>query len=653
MLVAVLAAAVVASPAPALAERTVTIKGGGFGHGLGMSQYGAYGRALNGQTSAEILKHYYTGIDVAAKEMPSIRVGLLQGQSSISFTSSALNAGDGGGVALRVKGSPGKLARGKSGTSWRVEPSSTGGYRVYKNSKQVKKDGNGVFGSPSEPLVVSYEKKHSLVKVALKSYSYALGHLEIGTYTNSSCSGGYCARLVLSISMQKYLYGLGEVPSSWPQQALRAQATAGRTYAYSKALASGQHRIGCDCAVYDSTYDQAYIGDAKRTGSGAYWDDWTEAVDATKGEVATYEGNPIQALYSSSSGGHTENNENVWGGSPVPYLRGVKDKPDYAEGHNPNFKWEIEMPFSTFQSRVDSSFGVGRLKKFRLVKPFGVSGRVTVVDGDRGGVRIVGSKKTVRASGWTVRSALGLKDTLFRVDLGHAVGDKMTRKYRRLDGAPGDPTGPSYPVPKGAKHPRGRAQDFEHGRITWVKSGTTADRLGETPKQTVVWQSGKPLAAYDALGRERSALGMPTSDSWGGRGYRGATYENGALYWSKAAGAHAVTGDWLHAYRKRGGPKGDLGLPAGAPKTSSKLPHGGRAQRFTHGSLYLDPSTKSIRALWGPIDARYRKLGLARSGCGYPAGMTESSARHAAARFANGVISWTSEDGIRVDCPGH
>jgi SpoIID/LytB domain protein len=407
-------ATVVASTA-AHAGRTVTIKGGGWGHGIGMSQYGAYGRALKGKSAESIVKHYYSGIDLASRDVKPIRVGLLQGRSSIAFTSSALADG-GGRVSVKVSGSSGKLAKGGPGTSWRVEPSSTGGYRVYKNSKQVKRDGNGVFGGPSDPLIVVFEKHGSLLKVTDKSYAYAYGRMEIGTYT-SSCSGGYCARLVLMIPMQKYLYGLGEVPASWPQQVLRAQAIAGRTYAYQKALASGQHRVGCDCAVYDSTYDQAYIGDAKRTGSGAYWDDWKSAVDSTNENVMLYQGDPIQALYSSSSGGHTENNENVWGGAPVPYLRGVKDKPDYAEGHNPNFKWEVTMPWSTFSSRVSAAFGVGKLEKFKLVKPFGVSGRVTVVKGDEGGVRIVGSQKTARESGWSIRAALGLKDTLFRVDV--------------------------------------------------------------------------------------------------------------------------------------------------------------------------------------------------------------------------------------------
>jgi SpoIID/LytB domain protein len=317
---------------------------------------------------------------------------------------------------MKVSGSAGRLVKGGSGANWRVEPASTGGYRVYKNSKQVKRNGNGVFGGPGSPLIVRFERHGSLLKFTDKSYAYAYGRMEIGTYTGS-CSDGYCARLVLKIPMQKYLYGLGEVPASWPQQVLRAQAMAGRTYAFQKALSSGQHRIGCDCAVYDSTYDQAYIGDAKRTGSGAYWDDWTSAVDSTNKKVMLYKGAPIQALYSSSSGGHTENNENVWGGSPLPYLRGVTDKPDFAEGHNPNFKWELKMSWSDLQSRVNSAFGVGKLKKFRLVKPFGVSGRVTVVKGDQGGVRIVGSQKTVRESGWSIRSALGLKDTLFRMDV--------------------------------------------------------------------------------------------------------------------------------------------------------------------------------------------------------------------------------------------
>jgi peptidoglycan hydrolase-like amidase len=214
--------------------------------------------------------------------------------------------------------------------------------------------------------------------------------------------------------MQHYLFGLGEVPSSWPQASLRAQAIAGRTYAYAKVLEVGQHRFPCDCGVYDSTLDQAYIGDAKRTGSGPYWDDWKAAVRGTKAVVIRYRGKPIHALYSSSSGGYTENIENVWGGEPLPYLRGVRDRAD-AVAANPNHRWSLRLSWRTFARKLRSYYGVGALRSFRLLRPFGVSGRVKVPTAAGGGARIVGRAKTVRVSGWSVRSALDLKDTLFRV----------------------------------------------------------------------------------------------------------------------------------------------------------------------------------------------------------------------------------------------
>ena len=81
-----------------------------------------------------------------------------------------------------------------------------------------------------------------------------------------SCDGGGCVmRLVLTVDPQHYLYGLGEVPSSWPVSALKTQAIAARTYAFTKA-ASSQHRAVCDCALYASSYDQVYAGWDKEGG---------------------------------------------------------------------------------------------------------------------------------------------------------------------------------------------------------------------------------------------------------------------------------------------------------------------------------------------------------------------------------------------------
>jgi SpoIID/LytB domain protein len=339
---------------------------------------------------------------------------LLEGRRSISATSSRFYAGK-GQIVFKVAGGM-RLASGNAGANWQVVPSSTGGMRLYKNGNRITRDGRSVFGSPNHALVAQYERFHSLIRINEKANNYAFGRMNFGTYASGSC-GDYCLRLVLRVPMQKYLFGLGEVPASWPQASLRSQAIAGRTYAFEKVKRSGQHRYPCDCAVYDSTYDQAYIGDAKRTGSGSYWDDWKLAVTATRSQVILYKGAPIQALYSSSSGGYTENNENVWGGSPFPYLRGVSDRPD-AVAANPNFEWRVSMGWQAFSSKLNAAFNTGALQKFRLLEPFGVSGRVTVVKGpDRGGVRIVGSNRTARVSGWDIRAALGLKDSLFRVDV--------------------------------------------------------------------------------------------------------------------------------------------------------------------------------------------------------------------------------------------
>src|ERR671919_1517425 len=401
--------------------QTVTFSGGGWGHGIGMSQYGAYGRALKGRSAGEILTKYYKGAGVKTVSTPkSIRVGLLQSRGQITVNSSAFRSG-GGAVSFKVAGSKGTIADGGPGVEWRVEPSNTGGMRLYRNGNQVRKNGKTVFGDPDHALVMIFGKFGSLVSVSGKSHKYAYGKMDFGTHS-SPCGSAYCLRLRLQLSMQKYLFGLSEVPASWPAAVLEAQAIAGRTYAFSKIKRVGQHLSPCDCAVYDSTVDQAYAGDGKRAASGQFWDDWKRAVNSTKGRVILHKGDPIQALYSSSSGGHTENNENVWGGAPIPYLRGVRDRADRVSA-NPNHTWSVSMRWRTFENKLQAAYGIGNLEAFRLVRPFGVSGRVTVVKpNNTGGVRIRGSRKTVRVSGWSVRSALGLKDTLFRVEIVRTAG---------------------------------------------------------------------------------------------------------------------------------------------------------------------------------------------------------------------------------------
>ncbi len=636
-----LAAALVPA-VPASAARTVTITGGGWGHGIGMSQYGTLGRAQRGDGHREILQHYYTGSKVTTVDLPGhIRVGLLQGRSAISVTTEAHRDG-GGRTVFRVQGQKGQLSSGSDGTTWRVEASSTGGMRLYKNGKQVRRDGKTVFGDTSHRLVLLYQKFGTRIDPADKSNDYAYGHIDFGTYETDGCSAGYCTRMVVQLSMQKYLYGLGEVPASWPHAALRVQAVAARTYAYDKLVRyPNQDRYPCDCAVFDSTFDQVYSGDGKRLASGQWWDDWQGAVNDTNGEVVLYGGSPINALYSSSSGGHTENNENVWGGTPLPYLRGVPDKPDAVES-NPNHEWDPEkMTWAEFGNELDAEYGIGDLEEFRIVGPRGVSGRVTPVNEstNRGGVRIQGSKKTVRVDGWDFRVDMGLLDTLFYVDIEAEVGANMKRKYRALDGAPGDARAEPYAVPRGWKKPRGWAQDFQVGRMTWNKSLKRA-----------LWQWGAVLGAYDRLGREKSGLGLPTSDVWGPGKFRGASYEKGDILWSEKTGAHSLRGAFRSAYRKAGGAKGPLALPIGPQQKGEALPGGGRRQRFQDGALYLNPRTDAVVALWGRVASRYRKIGEAGGACGYPTDELVTTANSATGTFENGVITWTEATGVRVSC---
>ncbi|MGH2791912.1 MAG: SpoIID/LytB domain-containing protein [Actinomycetota bacterium] len=393
---------------PAAFGKEVKIKGRGWGHGIGMSQYGAFGYAQHGWGAKRILQHYYSGARVRERTIgPDVRVGMLQGRSSITILPKVKSSG-GGRMVLKVKGNRTKIAEGVPGDRFRIKASSTGGARIFKNSKRIKRGGKTIFGDLNHPLVAKFQSYGTQVATEGKSYAVGFGRIEFVSYSSNGCSVGKCLSEVAVLPMQKYLYGLGEVPASWPQETLRAQAIAGRTYAYAKVL-SGQSRFPCYCGVYDSTLDQVFVGEAKRTGSGSYWRNWKKAVNTSKKRVILHNGKPISSLYSSSSGGHTESNSNVWGTTQVPYLKGVDDPYDAAGGANPNYRWSLRMAWSTLKSRLASGFGsFGRLKRLRIVRK-GVSGRVAV-----NGLKIVGSDRTLVVDGWDVRVVLGLKDSWFR-----------------------------------------------------------------------------------------------------------------------------------------------------------------------------------------------------------------------------------------------
>lgn len=156
--------------------------------------------------------------------------------------------------------------------------------------------------------------------------------------------------LINVVNVDEYLLGVvpEEVGYTWPAESIKAQAVAARTYAL--ANLGKWNSDGYD--LVSTTLDQFYGGIASERLQTS------QAVVATRGQVLTYGGKLISAMYHSSSGGHTENNEIIYTGAPVPYLRGVRDFDNVPDNHN--YSWEYQYTVSEFsQILSDRGFGVG------------------------------------------------------------------------------------------------------------------------------------------------------------------------------------------------------------------------------------------------------------------------------------------------------
>jgi SpoIID/LytB domain protein len=459
------------SPSGPSGAKQFRMFGGGFGHGLGLSQWGAYGLAKQGWGPDRILKHFYSGTHVTATDSgpKNLRIGLVQGRDLVRLRAES------GDVELRI-GDPQSgsvVATIPSGKTWKVRAAGNDYRIVDETGATVDR-----VGGPSNPIFAVYDSLGSRVRIPEALHTYNRGFIEFDLY---SCDGGECVmRLVLTIDPQGYLYGLGEVPSSWPMSAMKAQAVAARTYAFSKA-ANSQHRPVCDCALYASAYDQVYAGWDKEGGLDG--DRWVAAVDGTEDEVVLDGGATIQAFYMSSSGGYTENNENVWGGTPIDYLRGVCDPGDYTSA-NPNAVWQ--ETFTPGQVTKHLGLGIGTVTSFTNVVR-GVSGRIL-------SVTVRGANGQASISGNTLRSALGLNDDRVWINADRLVTGAIRAKYDALGCSPG------LPRSRQAQVAGGRRQKFERGTI-YHSDGTGAHVL-----------RGPVLGEYLSRGGPGGNLGFPTTD---------------------------------------------------------------------------------------------------------------------------------------------
>jgi SpoIID/LytB domain protein len=559
--VVIAAATVVATavPAPpAIAADTFRFHGSGFGHGLGMSQWGAYGLAKMGWSYPRILEHFYRGAEVRTPDLPGrVRVGVASGEDLLHLTAA------GGRVTVWAgeAGEGDRVGEIRGGQTWTVAPRSRA-FSVRDDDGELV--GGRRWGSPSRPLTLVYEQAGARVTIPeagdLGSGSYGRGTIEVQLY---GCGDGCELRVIVRVGLEEYLYGLGEVPSSWPAAALRAQATAARSYA--TVLIRRGIRNSCDCHVSDGTSDQVYVGWSKESGTDG--DRWVAAVDASAGRAVTFGGSVIQAFYAASDGGHSENVEDVWhGGNPafaIEWLSAVCD-PGESTDANPWTDWTRSFDAGVLSQRLAPYTGsIGRVRSFRGAVR-GDSGRIVRID-------VVGASGRATISGSQLRSALALPDTRAWINADRNITGPIRERYDRLMCAPGLATSPTASVPGGAQ------QFFQDGGL-----------YRNTDAAIVVWLRGSIDHEYRAVSAGRGVLGLPAGPpsalgrARGCDGCRRADFEHGRIYVEPSLGAHALWGPVLRTYVDEGGTGGRLGWPVTRVK---RLADGDRRARFERGTI--------------------------------------------------------------------
>jgi SpoIID/LytB domain protein len=360
---------------------TVTLMGHGYGHGIGMSQYGAQGAARQGITYDTILSTYYPGTTLG-KKSGSIRVlvsqdtsdpvdvkassGLVFRKLSSSYTAQLPTSIGGAKVkGWRITQVPSKK------TQSMLQYRTTGSYRAYKS---IRWTGDGQFQGPSRISLVlpggSVAKYRGAIRSALPA------------------AGSKARDTVNVLPLEHYVRGViaAEMPAGWAPEALKAQAVAARTYGV-RSLAPSRYYDICS-----TTACQVYGGASRETSTT------DAAARATTGQFVSYQGAPALTQFSSSSGGRTS-------AGSQPYLVAGDDPYDGWSG-NANHDWTIRVSASTIQKAYPAIGTLQRLTVTRRTGGGSWGGRVASVD-------VVGSKRTMTISGNDARWAFGLKSNWF------------------------------------------------------------------------------------------------------------------------------------------------------------------------------------------------------------------------------------------------
>ena len=374
------------------------IVGSGWGHGVGLSQYGALGQALDGKSWQDILAHYYPGTNLT--ESPSdkqITVGLSQDKTAVFVRLDKLSedaqlevsidgnavATLGSGTVIRVESNSNAIVS-SGGADGRAEARGSGkkvSFRISTGSGLI----NTNSGSPDTNAGSS---------LATPGHRYKYGIL------NVVYGGDNDGRpdLYTSISMRladEYLLGIGEMSSTWNKAALVAQVVASRSYGLGKS--NSGLRGNCGCHIYNNATDQVYVGYSKES------DAWRDAVNSAmtssnQPAVLTYGGKAVTAYFASSTGGRTMSTMDAWGGN-VSWSQSVDDNWS-INARNPNARWGVRMS----QNSMATALGLSNVQSIEVVERYSSGAAKTLVAKDANG-------GSVTLSGRTFQARMKLKST--------------------------------------------------------------------------------------------------------------------------------------------------------------------------------------------------------------------------------------------------
>jgi stage II sporulation protein D len=366
-----------ADSAVSASSGTFTIRGAGWGHGWGMSQYGAYGAARKGLSWKQILAFYYRGTQL--DKMPSgtkIKVWITADNDN------SLRVLPASGLAVRdTAGHRYTVPTGAKYTSWRIRRSGAGyrlGYRTSSGSYVTKSTGltSGTWRFTTRSKIV----KVVLPNGSVRPYRGSVALIKRG-------AGG---RTINNVLLEDYVKGVvpAEMPTSWPTSAVRAQAVAARSYAVRLQKFAGFS--GYD--ICDTTACQVYRGMSRETSGG------NAAVEATAGTILTYRGVVALTQFASSNGGYTARGD-------YPYLAA---HPDPYDGVIKSQAWTRTLSGSSISRAWPS---VGTVKQLQITSRDGAGawgGRVKAI-------KIIGSSRTTTVSGTTFQHMFGMRSSLYTV----------------------------------------------------------------------------------------------------------------------------------------------------------------------------------------------------------------------------------------------